>query len=153
MNARPTSLRVVQACATARILDSLLPNPRPRKVRVSYSAGFRAPSSPPGWPVSQLCANNLLIAESWFELRWLAALCCSSIPANPASLAADVNNTEPTAVAAVEFATRPSLLRELGSPILKNSSAATPGYIIRRTAPEVRLQFSVADERGRVEAV
>ena len=35
------------------------------------------------------------------------ALCCSSIPLNPASLAADPNSAEPKEVAAVEFSTSP----------------------------------------------
>ena len=78
------------------------------------------------------------------------ALCCSSIPLNPASLAADLNRAEPTEVAAVEFSTSPPSLRELPSPILKNTGSANPAYTIRRTAPEVRLQFNVADERGRL---
>ena len=78
------------------------------------------------------------------------ALCCSSIPLNPASLAADVNRAEPTEVAAVEFSTSPRSLRELGSPIVNNTGSTQPEYTIRRTAPEVRLQFNVADERGRL---
>lgn len=37
-----------------------------------------------------------------------------------------------------------------GSPILNNVALTTaPGYTIRRTVPEVRLQFTVADEHGR----
>ena len=78
------------------------------------------------------------------------AVCCSSVPANPASPAAAVNAVESTEVATVEYSASPAAFRELTSQPLKPATPELPGYTIRRNAPEVRLQFSVADERGRL---
>jgi len=74
----------------------------------------------------------------------------SPLNASPASPAGNNNTPESTEVATVEYSTSPPSLREPGSLILRNTSAAAPGYTIRRTAPEVRLQFSAADDRGRL---
>jgi Ca-activated chloride channel family protein len=42
-------------------------------------------------------------------------------------------------------------LPELSVPAISNASLSiTPGYTIRRTVPEVRLQFTIADEHGRL---
>jgi VWFA-related protein len=43
----------------------------------------------------------------------------------------------------------PSLPDVLAPSVSNVSLASAPGYTIRRTVPEVRLQFTVADERGR----
>jgi VWFA-related protein len=78
------------------------------------------------------------------------ALCCSPLTARPASPAANNNGPESAEIAAVGYFASPSPVREIGSPTLKITGSPPPEYTIRRTAPEVRLQFSVADERGRL---
>src|SRR5215467_3340420 len=70
--------------------------------------------------------------------------------ARSASPAANNNVPESPEIAAVEYLTSTLPLRELGSQTLKVSSSTVPGYTIRRIAMEVRLQFSIADEHGRL---
>jgi VWFA-related protein len=74
----------------------------------------------------------------------------SPLRATPASPAASGNEAESTEIAAVEYRTSAPAVRDPGNQTLKVPSSVAPGYTIRRTAPEVRLQFSVADERGRL---
>jgi Ca-activated chloride channel family protein len=94
----------------------------------------------------QFCSFRVLIRNVVIGF----ALCCVSLPANPASSAADLNSPESAEVSLAESLTLPSSLPELGNQSLKALIPTTAGYSIRRTAPEVRLQFSVADERGRL---
>ena len=78
------------------------------------------------------------------------AVCSSTIAASPASPAASNNGPESTEVASVEYLVSPQAVRELDGQALMVPNSAVPGYTIRRNAPEVRLQFSVADEHGRL---
>jgi len=73
--------------------------------------------------------------------------CCSPLLSSAASPAAGSNGPEAAEIATVEYLPDP-LVPEPDRQTLKVPSPVVPEYTIRRTAPEVRLQFSVADERG-----
>ena len=80
----------------------------------------------------------------------IALIACSSAAlGSPASAASSNDNAGTTEAAAAEFLDNSS-----GSGDEPQSwaiaTAISPSYTIRRTVPEVRLQFSVADERGRL---
>ena len=66
--------------------------------------------------------------------------------ARPASSATNGIETETKELAAAEFPADASS----GAQSWAIASAIRPGYTIRHTVPEVRLQFSVADENGRL---
>jgi VWFA-related protein len=78
------------------------------------------------------------------------ALCSPCVAASAASPAANDRESESAEVAAVEYLTSLLPVWEPGLQAPKIPGPASPGYTIRRTVPEVRLQFSVADERGRL---
>ena len=76
-------------------------------------------------------------------------LAASAIPASAgAATPGPSNNASTTSeIAAVELLRNSPSAANLQSWAI--ASAISPGYTIRRTVPEVRLQFSVADEHGR----
>ena len=93
----------------------------------------------------ETCPLKVLVQVAIFA----CSLCCAPLTASAASPAAGAKGTDWTEVAAVEYSVSPSTFLEFANKALKATSATTPEYTIRRTAPEVRVQFSVADERGR----
>ncbi|HVP56299.1 MAG TPA: VWA domain-containing protein [Candidatus Eisenbacteria bacterium] len=91
-------------------------------------------------PASSLLTVSLVVAFAAVGIP---------VPASAASPSTGNDVSETVELAAAEFlpATSPGAA---GPQSWSIAAAVLPGYTIRRTVPEVRLQFSVADQRGRL---
>ena len=73
----------------------------------------------------------------------------SGFPASPGASPSEADPNSPSALA-VDYLAKTLPPHELRIPAFTPPNTTQPSYTIRRTASEVRLQFSVADERGRL---
>jgi Ca-activated chloride channel family protein len=96
----------------------------------------------PSVPTKRSARNALLLLAATFSN-------INGFSASPAPASAS-NDPGSTDIAAVEYLAKNLLPSELRPKPLTLATPSLPGYTIRRTVPEVRLRFSVFDERGRL---
>jgi VWFA-related protein len=94
-------------------------------------------------------ADRNSVRKTGSTVALVAALAVYAAAAEETPLARDDGNT-PSANYATLTPTTSSALPAADGAIRMATYSVYPAYTIRRTAPEVRLQFSVADERGQL---